>query len=66
MRRLPFTATITPNNLLTRVNSGAVSAAPPKTTPPSLPTVDQAGQAANPSGAPSWVLALLAAWPWLP
>jgi hypothetical protein len=66
MRQLPFSATVTPNNLLDRVNSGAVSAAPPKVTPPSLPTVDQAGGAIAPSGAPAWILALLAAYPWLP
>ena len=66
IRQLPFTATVTPNNLLARVNSGAVSAAPPKVTPPSLPTVDQASGAVAPSGAPVGLLALLVLYPWLP
>ncbi len=48
MRSLPFTAAITPNNLLARVNSGAVSAAPPKVAPPDAPTVNQAAGAAAP------------------
>ncbi len=66
MRSLPFTAAITPNNLLARVNSGVVSPAPPKVTPPDAPTVNQAAGAAAPPGAPSWLLHLLEKYPWLP
>jgi hypothetical protein len=66
MRNLPFDATATPRNLLARVNAGAVSAAPPKTPPPGLPTLDQVGGAIRPSGAPVWLLELLAQYPWLP
>jgi hypothetical protein len=66
MRSLPFTATVTPNNLLARVNSGAVSAAPPKVVPAGVPTVNQAAAAAAPQGAPSWILNLLQKYPWLP
>ncbi|HEV3087775.1 MAG TPA: hypothetical protein VGX96_11170 [Candidatus Elarobacter sp.] len=66
MRSLPFDATATPTNLLARVNAGAVSAAPPKTVPPGVPTVDTAAAAADPKGAPSWVLDLLRRYPWLP
>jgi hypothetical protein len=57
---------MTPNNLLARINTGAVSAAPPKAVPPGLPTVDQAAGAAHPAGVPVWILNLLAAYPWLP
>ncbi|MGZ4835770.1 MAG: hypothetical protein ACXVZZ_09040 [Terriglobales bacterium] len=65
-RSLPFTATLTPGKLLERINSGEVTSAPPKTIPPGVPTADQAAQAAQPSGAPSWVLDLLKQYPWLP
>lgn len=65
MRNLPFTATVTPRNLIARINSGEVSAAPPKSTPAGLPTVDQASGAALPSGEPAWVKWLLQ-FPWLP
>jgi hypothetical protein len=66
MRQLPFDTKTTSTNLLTRVNAGEVSAAPPKAVPPGLPTVDQAAGAAHPAGVPSWILALLAKFPWLP
>jgi hypothetical protein len=66
MRTLSFDATATRQNLLTRINAGEVSAAPPKAIPPALPTVDQAAAAATPPGAPSWLLGLLAKYPWLP
>jgi hypothetical protein len=65
-RLLPFDAGVTPRNLLTRINAGEVSAAPPKAVPPALPTVDQAAGAAHASGVPAWILDLLAAYPWLP
>jgi hypothetical protein len=66
MRTLPFTASVTPSKLLERINAGEVTSAPPKTIPPGVPTVDQAGQAALPSGAPVAVLDWLKKYPWLP
>jgi hypothetical protein len=66
MRSLPFDATATPHNLLTRINAAAVAAAPPKIPPPALPTVDQAAGAVRPPGVPIWLLDLLARAPWLP
>jgi hypothetical protein len=65
-RSLPFTPELTPHNLLTRVNAGEVSAAPPKTVPPGVVTVDQVAVAAEPGDVPHWLLALLARYPWLP
>jgi hypothetical protein len=65
-RLLPFDATATTRNLLARINSGAVSAAPPKAVPPAIPTVDQAAGAAHPAGVPTFILDLLARYPWLP
>jgi hypothetical protein len=66
MRSPPFTAGVTPNNLLDRVNSGAVSAAPPKVAPSGVPTVDGAAASALPPGEPAWLAALLQRYPWLP
>jgi len=66
VRSLPFTAAITPSNLLARVNSGQVSAAPPVAVPPGVPTVDQVAGAALRAGAPAWVLELLKQFPSLP
>lgn len=66
MRTLPFTASITPNNLLTRVNNGEVSPAPPVVVAPGVPTVDQASGAATPQNVPGWIAALLRLYPWLP
>jgi hypothetical protein len=65
MTALPFNATVTQQNLLSRVNSGAVTAAPPKTVPPGVPTLGQAVNAAIPPGTPAWLLDLLAKYPWL-
>jgi hypothetical protein len=66
MRTLPFTADIRPGNLLTRVNSGAVSPAPPVVVAPGVPTVDQVSGAASPPGVPPWAIYLLQHYPWLP
>jgi hypothetical protein len=65
MRSLPFDAAVTPNNLLSRVNAGEVAAAPPKTVPAGVPTLDQAAAAAEPAGVPVWLSRLLARLPWL-
>lgn len=45
MRRLYFSREVTPTGLLERVAAGEVSAAPPKTTPEGLVTVDQVAKA---------------------
>ncbi len=66
MRLLPFDASVTPDNLLARVNAGEVSAAPPKAVPAGIVTVDQAAAAAVSPGTPSWAPGLLTRLPWLP
>ena len=43
MRALPFDDTVTPGNLLKRINEGEVSAAPPKQAPPGVVTVNDVG-----------------------
>jgi hypothetical protein len=67
MRLLPFDGTVTPGNLLTRLNAGTVSPAPPVTVPAGVMTLDQVDQAAQPSGVSSGTtLQALAQYPWLP
>jgi hypothetical protein len=56
MRSLPVDTSPGPGNLLARINSGAVSPAPPKAVPRGLPTVDQAAGAPPPTGVPLWSL----------
>jgi hypothetical protein len=66
MRLLPFDATVTPANLLARVNAREVTPAPPKTVPPGLATVARAEATAAAPGTPSWAIRLLTRLPWLP
>jgi hypothetical protein len=66
IRSLPFTATVTPANLLARVNAGEVSAAPPKAVPSGVATVSQAVPAAGTPDVPPWAGGLLSLLPWLP
>ncbi|MGN6274766.1 MAG: hypothetical protein ACTHNP_02400 [Solirubrobacterales bacterium] len=66
IRRLPFTAAATPGNLLERVNAGEVTAAPPKTVPGGVLTVDEVAGVAQPKDVPSGIATLLARYPWLP
>jgi hypothetical protein len=67
MNALPFDATVTRTNLLARVNTGVVSAAPPKTVPSGVTTIDTAGPAlASAAGIPQWVLDLLQRFSSLP
>ncbi|MGN6816539.1 MAG: hypothetical protein ACTHK3_10725, partial [Solirubrobacterales bacterium] len=66
IRTLPFTAEATPANLLQRANAGEVTAAPPKTVPSGVVTIDDAVAAAEPQGASHWIFTLLKRYPWLP
>jgi hypothetical protein len=66
VRTLPFTAAATPANLLERINEGEVTAAPPKTAPAGVVTVDDVAAVAEPKGGPSGLIALLARYRWLP
>jgi hypothetical protein len=66
MRSLPFTPAATRTNLLQRVNAGEVTSAPPKVVPGGVVTIDQAGNAILPSGAPGFILDWLKRFPWMP
>lgn len=65
MRSLPFTSTVTPDNLLHRVNIGEVSAAPPPVRPPGIVTVGDAAGTLIPRSIPGPVVGWLRRWPWL-
>jgi hypothetical protein len=66
IQTLPFDATHTPDQLLTRVNAGEVSAAPPKVAPPGVLTTDQAAELVVPKDAPAVVVDWLRRYPQLP
>jgi hypothetical protein len=61
-KRLGFTATRNAGNLVTRVNAGEVSAAPPKVTPPDLPTPDAIADGIKPTGPFTDILAAIGKW----
>ena len=66
MRALPAPAAEHRGQLLQRVNTGEVSPAPPKVTPPGVSTTDQIADAAGPQGVPAVIVDALRRWPWLP
>ena len=61
-RTLPFAGDITPGSLLTGVDAGEVSAAPPVVTPPGLVTTDEVVDAIDVAPLPPWVPAPVARW----
>jgi hypothetical protein len=64
MRSVTFNGTIRPDNLLTRINDGEIDAAPPKVTPPGLPTVEDAADHLAPHDVPPLVEDALRRFPW--
>jgi len=65
MRALPFDATHRPADLLDRVASCEVDVAPPKVTPPGIPTTDGVAEQIVPTGLPPVIAGLLRRFPWL-
>jgi hypothetical protein len=65
VKRLPFNAEITPLNIVTRINRGEVSAAPPRKKPPALDAFETAAEQARPDDIPDYLADLLAETPWL-
>ena len=63
---LPFDAAHPLPQLVERVNTGEVSAAPPKVTPPGLVTPDKAADSALPKNVPPAIVELLRRYPWIP
>jgi hypothetical protein len=61
-KRLGFAASRNAGSLVTRVNAGEISAAPPKVTPPGLPTPDAIANEIQPAGGLDGVLAGIGAW----
>lgn len=64
VRTLPFDSTVRPDTLITRVNAGEIDAAPPKTTPPGLPTVEDVADDLAPEGVPPIAQDLLRRFRW--
>ncbi|HEX4949099.1 MAG TPA: hypothetical protein VFZ34_20650 [Blastocatellia bacterium] len=64
LQSLPFEGRIQPDTLITRVNDGEVSAAPPKVVPPGVVTVNQVAATLAPKDAPPAVLDWLRRNPW--
>lgn len=54
-----------PFTLIDLINSGKVSAAPPKVTPPALTTLDEAAGAVRPKWVPAWLAACLKKHSWI-
>jgi hypothetical protein len=65
IKSLPFGENIQPDNIITRINNGEVSAAPPKQTPPGVPTVDDLADSLEPKDLPTPVIDILRRFPWL-
>jgi prepilin signal peptidase PulO-like enzyme (type II secretory pathway) len=65
VKRLPFTDRITPGNIVSRINSGEVSAAPPRVSPPSLNGHAEAAEQVKPTDVPPWLADLLTRHAWL-
>lgn len=66
MKTLDFsTGAATPDNLLTRINIGEITPAPPKTPPAGAPTLDDLTTAVQPKNIPAWLLHLLKKYPWV-
>lgn len=65
MRGQTFTANARPENLIARMNTGEVFAAPPKTVPEEVVSLKTVGEQMLPDNAPSWIVDLLRKHPWL-
>lgn len=65
IQSLPFDENIQPDNLVTRINDGEVSAAPPKQTPPGVLTVDDLADDLEPKDIPAPIINILRRFPWL-
>jgi hypothetical protein len=64
-RLVGFDAARNKGNLISRVNSGSVSAAPPKVVPAILPTEEKIADDLAPTGLPGGLLTFLENYPWL-
>jgi hypothetical protein len=65
VRYSAFDDAVNATNLVTRVNAGEVTAAPPHVVPENLATLDDVADDLRPRGAPGWLLDLLRGARWL-
>lgn len=66
MRSMEFDEQIRADNLITRINTGQVTPAPPKQVPAALPTLNDVVADVRPGYVPSSLLNLLSKYAWLP
>jgi len=66
VQQLGLPGTAQPPDLLTRMNTGEVAAAPPKIVPPGVNTVEGSSRVLLPAGVPGSVIIALRRWRWLP
>ena len=65
-KNLPEGETIRLESIVTRVNSGEITPAPPKAIPPALPAVDDVAAQLEPAGIPAFLKDWLRRFHWLP
>lgn len=65
IRRLPFSTVARQDNLISRVNNGEVTPAPPREVPDELVTHDDLVDTVKPANIPNFLLDLLSRYPWL-
>ena len=65
IKRLEFDAVVRKDNLITRVNLGEVTPAPPREVPEELVTHEEIAEVVKPTGLPAVLLDLLLRYPWL-
>jgi hypothetical protein len=67
VKSLPWqdTPAASPATILTRLNEGAIVAAPPKTVPPGVTSTEQVAEVILPTSTPDWLRDLMKQYPWL-
>lgn len=65
VKRVAFDENVNADNLITRINSGEVSAAPPRQTPDGIQTVNEVAEEAKKKGIPKFLIKLLENNPWI-
>ncbi len=65
VKRLALDDDVNLDNLVSRINDGEVSAAPPQETPEGIVTTDDIAEAAKPSNIPDFLIYWLERYPWI-
>lgn len=65
VKRLNFTEKINNQSLITRINEGQITAAPPRVTPEDLNTIEELSDKLDPKGIPAFIKKWLSKYKWL-